>query len=149
MSGRPAVFLDRDGTLIEDRHYLRDPAGVHLLPGAAAAVRQLNAAGMPVIVVTNQSGIARGLLSEDDYSATDATGSMSSWPRRAPTSTRSITAPICPNSPGPATAGSPVPCSTGRPPQRWGSTWAGAGGWATGSAISPPPERSVAVASSC
>ncbi|HEX2638447.1 MAG TPA: HAD family hydrolase [Gemmatimonadales bacterium] len=70
MSGRPAVFLDRDGTLIEDRHYLRDPAGVQLLPGVAAAVRKLNAAGRAVVVVTNQSGIARGLLSEADYAAT-------------------------------------------------------------------------------
>ena len=57
---RPAVFLDRDGTLIEDRHYLRDPEGVHLLPGAAGAVRPLNAAGVAAVVVTNQSGIARG-----------------------------------------------------------------------------------------
>jgi D-glycero-D-manno-heptose 1,7-bisphosphate phosphatase len=70
MSGRPAVFLDRDGTLIEDRHYLRDPTGVQLLPGAAEAVRRLNAAGRVVVVVTNQSGIARGLLTEADYAAT-------------------------------------------------------------------------------
>ena len=70
MSARPAVFLDRDGTLIEDRHYLRDPEGVHLLPGAAGAVRQLNAAGVAAVVVTNQSGIARGLLTEADYRAT-------------------------------------------------------------------------------
>ena len=70
MSGRPAVFLDRDGTLIEDRHYLRDPDQVHLLPGAAEAVRRLDQAGLPVVVVTNQSGIARGLLTEADYAAT-------------------------------------------------------------------------------
>jgi histidinol-phosphate phosphatase family protein len=72
MSVRPAVFLDRDGTLIEDRHYLRDPAGVRLLPGAAGAVRRLNAAGLPAVLVTNQSGIARGLLTEADYEATAA-----------------------------------------------------------------------------
>jgi len=70
VSGRPAVFLDRDGTLIEDRHYLRDPAQVVLLPGVAAAVRQLEVAGLPAVVVTNQSGIARGLLTEHDYLAT-------------------------------------------------------------------------------
>lgn len=70
MSGRPAVFLDRDGTLIEDRHYLRDPNLVRLLPGAADAVRRLDQAGLPVVVVTNQSGIARGLLTEQDYQAT-------------------------------------------------------------------------------
>jgi D-glycero-D-manno-heptose 1,7-bisphosphate phosphatase len=70
VSGRPAVFLDRDGTLIEDRSYLRDPDQVTLLPGASGAVRRLDRAGLPVIVVTNQSGIARGLLTEDDYLAT-------------------------------------------------------------------------------
>ncbi len=70
MSGRPAVFLDRDGTIVEDQGYLRDPADVHLLPGAAAAIRRLNEAGLPVVVVTNQSGIARGRLTEADYEAT-------------------------------------------------------------------------------
>jgi D-glycero-D-manno-heptose 1,7-bisphosphate phosphatase len=70
MTARPAVFLDRDGTLIEDRHYLKDPDLLHLLPGAADAVRRLNLAHLPVVVVTNQSGIARGLLSEADYEAT-------------------------------------------------------------------------------
>jgi D-glycero-D-manno-heptose 1,7-bisphosphate phosphatase len=70
VSGRPAVFLDRDGTLIEDRGYLRDPDQVALLPGASGAVRRLDLAGLPVVVVTNQSGIARGLLTEDDYLAT-------------------------------------------------------------------------------
>lgn len=75
MSGaapRPAVFLDRDGTLIEDRHYLRDPAGVVLVPGVADAVARLNARGVPVVVVTNQSGIARGLLTEADYARVHA-----------------------------------------------------------------------------
>lgn len=67
MRPRPAVFLDRDGTLMEDRGYLGDPAGARLLPGAAAAVARLNAAGLAAIVVTNQSGIARGLFSEADY----------------------------------------------------------------------------------
>ncbi len=71
MSGRRAVFLDRDGTLIEDVSYLRDPAQVRLLPGAAGAVRRLNQAGLAAIVVTNQSGIARGLLSETDYLAAE------------------------------------------------------------------------------
>jgi D-glycero-D-manno-heptose 1,7-bisphosphate phosphatase len=62
------VFLDRDGTIIEDRGYVRDPDEVHLLPGAAEAIAQLNGNGFWVIVVTNQSGIARGLLSLNDYS---------------------------------------------------------------------------------
>ena len=63
---RPAAFLDRDGTLIDELGYLGDPEGVVLYPGAAAAVRQLNAAGVPVILVTNQSGIARGYFTEED-----------------------------------------------------------------------------------
>jgi len=69
---RGGVFLDRDGTLIADPGYLADPAAVRLLPGAGEAVARLNHAGLPVIVVTNQSGIARGLLREAQYLATEA-----------------------------------------------------------------------------
>jgi D-glycero-D-manno-heptose 1,7-bisphosphate phosphatase len=69
---RPAVFLDRDGTLIVDRHYLADPAGVQLLPGAGDAVARLNAAGLFVALTTNQSGIGRGYFSEADYRAVHA-----------------------------------------------------------------------------
>ncbi len=64
--GRPAVFLDRDGTLIREADYLRSPGQVRLLPRAAEAVRRLNDAGFAVVVATNQSGIARGLLTERD-----------------------------------------------------------------------------------
>jgi D-glycero-D-manno-heptose 1,7-bisphosphate phosphatase len=66
---RPAVFLDRDGTVIHDRHYLGDPSGVELIAGAASAIARLNAAGVPVILVTNQSGIGRGMFGESDYLA--------------------------------------------------------------------------------
>lgn len=66
---RPAVFLDRDGTIIHDRDYPRDPDLVQLLPGAAAAIRTLNEHGIPIVVVTNQSGIARGLVTVADYEA--------------------------------------------------------------------------------
>ena len=70
MSGKSvAAFLDRDGTIIHDANYIRDPADVVLLPGAAAAIARLNGAGVKVIVVTNQSGIARGWLTTDDYEA--------------------------------------------------------------------------------
>jgi D-glycero-D-manno-heptose 1,7-bisphosphate phosphatase len=71
VSGSLAVFLDRDGTIIEDAGYLRDPAGVRLLPGAAQAIRQLNEHGLIVVVATNQSGITRGLLTLDQYRATE------------------------------------------------------------------------------
>ena len=62
-----AVFLDRDGTVMEDAHYIRSPHDVRLIPGAAAAVRKINEAGVLAIVVTNQSGIGRGLFTVDDY----------------------------------------------------------------------------------
>jgi len=61
---RPAVFLDRDGVLIEEVEYLSDTAQVKLVSGAAVAVRRLNDAGRPVVVVTNQSGVARGYFPE-------------------------------------------------------------------------------------
>jgi D-glycero-D-manno-heptose 1,7-bisphosphate phosphatase len=61
---RAAVFLDRDGTLIADIGYLRYPRDVSLFPWTVDAVRALNQAGYPVVVITNQSGIARGLLTE-------------------------------------------------------------------------------------
>lgn len=57
---RPAVFLDRDGTINEQMGYINHISRFHLLPGVAAAVRQLNDLHIPVIVVTNQSGLARG-----------------------------------------------------------------------------------------
>jgi D-glycero-D-manno-heptose 1,7-bisphosphate phosphatase len=65
--GRRAVFLDRDGTIIEDVAYLRDKGQVRLLPDAATAIKRLNDSGFLAIVVTNQSGIARGLVSRNDY----------------------------------------------------------------------------------
>jgi len=69
---RPAVFLDRDGTVVEERDYLARAEDVHLVPGAADAIRRLRRAGFAVVLVTNQSGIARGLYTEDDYRAVQA-----------------------------------------------------------------------------
>lgn len=66
---RPALFCDRDGTLIRDAHYLRDPASVTLLPGAVEMLRGFAAAGWALVVVTNQAGIARGLITADEYAA--------------------------------------------------------------------------------
>lgn len=54
------VLIDRDGTLNVEKNYLSDPAELELIPGAAAAIQRLRAAGFGVVVVTNQSGIARG-----------------------------------------------------------------------------------------
>ena len=64
---RTAAFLDRDGTIIRDSHYLNDPDRIELLPGAADAIHRLNSARILVVVVTNQSGIARGLITPDEY----------------------------------------------------------------------------------
>lgn len=61
---RAAVFLDRDNTLIEDPGYISSPDQVQLKPGAARALKELNQAGYAVVVVTNQSGVARGLFDE-------------------------------------------------------------------------------------
>ena len=58
------MFLDRDGTVIEQVHYLSDPTRVRLLPGTAEALRQLHAEGFACVVVTNQSAIGRGMLTE-------------------------------------------------------------------------------------
>jgi len=70
--GRPAVFLDRDGTIIEHVHYLADPAQVRLLPDAAGALRRLQGAGYALVVITNQSAIGRGMITVEQYEAVDA-----------------------------------------------------------------------------
>jgi D-glycero-D-manno-heptose 1,7-bisphosphate phosphatase len=60
------VFLDRDGTINREVHYLREPEQLELLPGAAQAIDRLNQLGLKVVVVTNQSGVARGFLTEEE-----------------------------------------------------------------------------------
>jgi D-glycero-D-manno-heptose 1,7-bisphosphate phosphatase len=67
-----AVFLDRDGTIMVEAHYPSDPESVLLLPGALEALRRLRAAGFALVLVTNQSGIARGLYSEEDFRSVQA-----------------------------------------------------------------------------
>lgn len=61
-----ALFLDRDGTLILDKHYLADPDGVELIPGVSAALGRARALGYQLFLFTNQSGVARGLHTIDD-----------------------------------------------------------------------------------
>lgn len=67
-----AVFLDRDGTIIVDQDYLKDPDAVELIHGAADAIVKLRDAGFVVVVVTNQSGVARGIMTNEDYRAVQA-----------------------------------------------------------------------------
>ncbi len=64
---RPAVFLDRDGTIIEHVHYLSDPADVRLIVGAPEAIRMLRTAGYVCVLITNQSAVARGLLTNQQF----------------------------------------------------------------------------------
>jgi D-glycero-D-manno-heptose 1,7-bisphosphate phosphatase len=60
MNLKRGVFLDRDGTIIQERGYLSDPAAIELIPGAARAIRLINRLGLPAAMVSNQSGVARG-----------------------------------------------------------------------------------------
>jgi histidinol-phosphate phosphatase family protein len=69
---RPAVFLDRDGTIIEHVHYIADPARVRLLPDVGRSLRRLHDAGYALVVSTNQSAIGRGMITVEQYEAVDA-----------------------------------------------------------------------------
>ena len=64
---RPGVFLDRDGVVIEEKIYLRDPDQVAVYPGVAETLASLSRAGLPVVLVTNQAGIGRGLFQWEQY----------------------------------------------------------------------------------
>lgn len=66
MTPRRALFLDRDGTLIVDKHYLHDPAGVEVLPGVRPALQRAKVLGYELFLFTNQSGIGRGMYTVDD-----------------------------------------------------------------------------------
>ena len=69
---RPALFLDRDGVVVEEVKYLHRVADLRLLPGAADLVKRAREAGLAVVLVSNQSGIDRGLYGWDDYDAVEA-----------------------------------------------------------------------------
>ncbi len=64
---KPAIFLDRDGVIIEDKHYISDPYDVKLEKGFKNFLSEVNNFDLPIIVITNQSGISRGILTWDDY----------------------------------------------------------------------------------
>lgn len=68
-SRRAAVFIDRDGTLVQEREYLADPEELELVPGVPDALKALREAGYVLVVTTNQSGIARGYYTEEEYRA--------------------------------------------------------------------------------
>jgi D-glycero-D-manno-heptose 1,7-bisphosphate phosphatase len=69
---RPAVFLDRDGTLMEEVNYCADPAKVKVFPGVPEALQQLKECGYRLIVISNQAGIGRGYFTEKEYRAVEA-----------------------------------------------------------------------------
>ncbi len=68
----PFIFLDRDGTLIVEKHFLADPAGVELCTAAAEGLQRLQAAGFRFVMISNQSGIARGIMTEAQVRAVNA-----------------------------------------------------------------------------
>ncbi|MDR2777132.1 MAG: HAD-IIIA family hydrolase [Puniceicoccales bacterium] len=68
ITARAAIFLDRDGTIIVDKNYLKDPNDVELLPGARDAISSLKSAKCMLFLFSNQSGIGRGIISMDDVS---------------------------------------------------------------------------------
>src|ERR1700746_3457387 len=68
----PAVFIDRDGTIMEDCDYCADPRDVRIFPGVLEALLRLKSRGFKLIIITNQSGIGRGLLTLDQYRAVEA-----------------------------------------------------------------------------
>ena len=68
----PAVFLDRDGTLMRDVDYCGEPGNVEVFPEAAAALRRLKQKGYKLIIITNQSGIGRGYFTEEEYRLVEA-----------------------------------------------------------------------------
>jgi D-glycero-D-manno-heptose 1,7-bisphosphate phosphatase len=72
VGSRPAVFIDRDGTLTEEVGYVNHPSRLRLLPRSAEAVRRLNQSGLAALVVTNQAGVARGYFSEQVLAAVNA-----------------------------------------------------------------------------
>ena len=68
----PAVFVDRDGTIMHDADYCSRPYQVHVFEGTSAALRRLKRAGYKLIAITNPSGIGRGFFTEKDYRAVEA-----------------------------------------------------------------------------
>ena len=92
---RPGILLDRDGTIIVDHGYVGSVDRVEFIDGAPEAIARFNRAGIPVAVVTNQAGVARGYYGLDDVAGCTTT-SPTAWPSTARTSTCSSSAPTTP-----------------------------------------------------
>lgn len=69
ISDNPACFIDRDGTIIENKHYLSDPTQVELLTGAVKGLRKIQSAGYKLVMVSNQSGVGRGYFTSKEVDA--------------------------------------------------------------------------------
>ena len=96
--GKPAIFLDRDGTLIVETGYLHEPEKVELIPGAGEAVQRLADGGFELFIVTNQAGIGRGYYAEEQMHAVNERVAGSS-PSSAWLSAKSTSRPRHPISP--------------------------------------------------
>ena len=94
MSTRPAVFFDRDGTLMEEVGYCNDPANVRVTSGVPQALDDLRRAGYLIVIVSNQSGIGRGLFTEAQYAAVQRELLRQLGPHRIDASY------FCPDAPG-------------------------------------------------
>lgn len=104
MNLRPAIFLDRDGTLMEEVGYCADPAQVRVFPGVSETLQALHNAGYMLIVITNQSGIGRGYFNEQAYRAVEAEFERQILPARLDA------AYFCPDGPGvPSECRKPAP----------------------------------------
>ena len=92
---RPALFLDRDGTINVDTIHVSRADHVRLIPGAAAAIARINAVGLPIIVISNQSGIGRGIFTVEEYERVRARIDE----LLAPAGAHVLTTYYCPHSP--------------------------------------------------
>jgi len=99
----PAVFIDRDGTIMHDADYCSDPKQVQVFDGAAATLHRLKNAGYKIIIITNQSGIGRGFFTEKQYRAVEAEVS-----RQLGDNLIDATY-FCPDAPGPSKCRKPAP----------------------------------------
>jgi len=141
--GSRAVFLDRDGTIVEDPGFLHEPGEVRLASRRGEAIRQLTQAGWRVITSSNQSGIARGLYDEAAYNAVQAPprraarGAMAPGPRPAGL----LSCPHHPDFTGPCECRKPGSCRLFREAAPVGLDVAGACGWVIGRRDVEPARR--------